>query len=57
MTKCTALARIPIGQDELVISLATSGIRLASANGLTIPLTEISKLIAALECAVREAAE
>ena len=51
MTQRTPIARNPIGQDELVISLddrdridirvwtATGGVRMASASGLTIGAT------------------
>jgi hypothetical protein len=65
MTKRTPLARIPIGNDELVLSVDdrdridirmwtdTSGVRMASANGLTIHRNDVPKLIAALQGAKR----
>ena len=68
MTKRVVLTRIPVGADEIVVSLderarvdvrlwtSTSGVRMASANGLTLPLTDLPKLIEALERAMREAA-
>ena len=61
MTRRTPIARIPIGNDELVITLddhkrldirawtASGGVRMASANGLTIRLNDVPKLIAVLE--------
>ena len=68
MTQRTPIARNPIGQDELVISLddrdridirvwtATGGVRMASASGLTIRRDDVPKLIEALQRAMREAA-
>jgi hypothetical protein len=55
------LARVPLGDDELVLSLdhqnrldvrvwtATAGVRMASGNGLTIALTYLPHLLDALE--------
>ena len=68
MNKRTVIARIPIGHDEIVVTLddrdrldirlwtASGGIRMASANGLTIHRRNVPALIAALERATREAA-
>ena len=68
MSKRVVLARIPIGNDEIVVTLddrdridirlwtATGGVRMASANGLTIPRDDVPKLIAALERAMRQEA-
>jgi hypothetical protein len=59
--KRATLARLRIGKDELVVTLdesdgldvrlwtATGGVRMASANGLTLHLNDVPKLIAALE--------
>jgi hypothetical protein len=64
----TRLATFAIGADELVIALDphgnldirlhtdTSGVRMASANGLTIHLSDVPKLIDALKAARRAAA-
>ncbi len=63
--KRDVLARVLLGADELVLSLDahdrldirlwtdTGRVRMASANGLTIPFNEIPKLIAALQDAAR----
>ena len=68
MSKRVVLARNPIGQDEIVVTLddrdrldirlwtATGGVRMASANGLTIQRDDVPKLIEALQRAMREAA-
>ena len=65
--KRTPIARIPISNDELVITLddhkrldirlwtASGGVRMSSANGLTIPLRDVPKLIAALQRAKKAA--
>jgi len=68
--KRVIFARIPINDDELVLSVdaherldvrlwtatGTGGPRMASANGLTLHVGDVPKLIAALERAAREAA-
>ena len=61
------LARVPLGTDELVLSVddrdridirlwtATGGVRMASRHGLTLHLTDLPKLIGALALARGEA--
>jgi hypothetical protein len=68
MTNRVRLAAFPIGDDELVISVDahgnldirlhtnTGGVRMASANGLTLHLNDVPKLIDALKAVKRRAA-
>ncbi len=68
MTNRLAIARIPIGQDELVVSVdehdridirlwtETGGVRFPSKHGVTVPRSALRDLIDAMKAAKRGAA-